>query len=51
MDQGGAVVKKQKTWDINGIAFVDDSQVISLACTKGWGDAGKIVLVVDEVNP
>ena len=34
---------------INGVAFVDDSQVISLACTKGWGDSGKIVLVVDEV--
>ena len=36
---------------INGIAFVDDSQVISLACTKGWGETGKIVLVVDEVRP
>ena len=36
---------------INGIAFVDDSQVISLACTKGWGETGKIVLLVDEVNP
>jgi len=34
---------------INGVAFVDDSQVISLACTKGWGEAGKIVLLVDEV--
>ena len=36
---------------INGVAFVDDSQVISLACTKGWGETGKIVLVVDEVIP
>ena len=36
---------------INGVAFVDDSQVISLACTKGWGEAGKIVLLVDEVIP
>ena len=36
---------------INGVAFVDDSQVISLACTKGWGETGKIVLLVDEVIP
>jgi len=35
---------------INGIAFVDDSQVICLACTKEWGEAGKIVLLVDEVG-
>ena len=35
---------------INGIAFLDDCQVISIACTKGWGERGEIVLLVDEVG-
>lgn len=36
---------------INGVAFLDDCQVVSIACTKGWGERGEIALAVVEVEP
>ena len=36
---------------INGVAFLDDCQVIGIACTKGWGEHGEIAVAVAEVEP